>query len=90
MEIEFGQFLFEVVQGRILFHKFGVFKSAQGNIFSEIQVCGENKDTHLGVKMVNSSEGNRLEYVSHKQREDALEIIQRSPFIEVKTTIISN
>ena len=89
MEIKFGQFLFEVVQGRILFHKFGAFKSARGNIFSEIQVCGENKDTHLGVKMVNSSEGNRLEYVSHKQREDALEIIQRSPFIEVKTTFIS-
>ena len=32
--------------------------------FAEVQICGENKPTHLGAKMANSSEGLRLSYVS--------------------------
>ena len=53
--------------------------------FVEVQICGENKNSHLGGKMVNSSEGERLFYVSHTQTEDVLEIIQQSDLIKVKT-----
>jgi len=53
--------------------------------FVEVQVCGENKDTHMGAKMANSSEGNRLRYVSHTQTDTMLEIVQKSELVEVKT-----
>lgn len=53
--------------------------------FAEVTVGGENKDSHLGAKMIPSSEGGRLVYVSHRVEGDALEIIQRSPVVEVKT-----
>ncbi len=53
--------------------------------FAEVTVSGENKDSHLGAKMIPSSEGGRLAYVSHRVVGDALEIVQRSPVVEVKT-----
>ena len=56
MEIKFNDLIFEIQNERILLG---------GRSFVEIQICGENKDTHLGAKMANSSEGRRLKYVSH-------------------------
>ena len=55
--------------------------------FVEVQLAGENKYPCLGAKMVNSSEGNRLRYVSHTQTADRLEIVQRSPLIQVRTVL---
>lgn len=89
MQINFKDFLFEIRENKIRLLGFGKYESLQGGIFSEIQISGENKDTHMGVKMVNSSEGNRLNYHSHTQTDDRLEIVQRSAFIEVKTTFIA-
>ena len=76
MEIRFYNFVFEIENERVLLN---------GRPFAEIQVCGENKDTHLGAKMANSSEGRRLKYVSHTQSETRLEILQRSRLVSVKT-----
>ena len=70
---------------RILLTKCGNVAYELGAGFAEVQVCGENKDTHMGVKMANSSEGNRLRYVSHTQTKDRLEIVQKSDLVEVKT-----
>ena len=86
MQIQFGEMLFEVRGNKIGLISFGGYTRIQENNFVEVQICGENKDTHLGAKMVNSSEGKRLEYVSHTQTETSLEIVQRSALIEAKTT----
>ena len=86
MQIQFGKMLFEVRGNKISLLSFGGYTRIQESNFVEVQVCGENKDTHLGAKMVNSSEGKRLEYVAHTQTENRLDIVQRSPLIEVKTT----
>ena len=76
MEICFSKLKFQIVKNKICI--------ANEN-FVEVQICGENKDTHLGAKMVNSSEGNRLCYVSHIQTDTMLEIVQKSELLEVKT-----
>ncbi len=76
MEIKFCDLIFEVKDERVLLNN---------RSFVEIQICGENKDTHLGAKMVNSSEGRHLKYVSHTQSKTKLEILQRSELVSVKT-----
>lgn len=76
MEVKFKNLIFEIKNNAILLHN---------HPFVEIQVCGENKDTHLGAKMAKSSEGRRLKYVSHTQSETRLEILQRSELVSVKT-----
>jgi len=56
--------------------------------FVEVDVSGEDKNSHYGNKMIYSSEGNKLVYVSHVQTENSLVIIQKSEIIEVKTEFI--
>ena len=85
MKIVFQNLIFEVENNVVRLVRFGGFVYSNGGIFTEVQVCGENKDTHLGVKMVNSSEGRRLRYVSHLQTDNRLEIVQTSGLVEVKT-----
>ena len=89
MEFCFANFNFEIADGRIYVKDFHGMRGNPATPFAEVQICGENKDTHLGVKMVNSSEGVRLKYVSHKCSGDLLEIIQKSELVEVKTTLVS-
>ena len=81
MKITFGQLQFEIENERIYL----LSSQNKKSNFVEVQVCGENKDTHMGVKMANSSEGARLRFVSHTQLEDYLEIVQQSDLVEVKT-----
>ena len=33
--------------------------------FAQVQVAGENKNSHMAAKMVSSSEGDRFQYVNH-------------------------
>ena len=89
MHVQFGDMLFAIRENKVSLLSFGGCQCLQENSFLEIQISGENKDTHMGVKMVNSSEGNRLQYVSHKQTDNRLEIVQKSSLIETKTTFIS-
>ncbi|MBO7525756.1 MAG: alpha-galactosidase [Clostridia bacterium] len=53
----------------------------------EVQIAGEKKDSHFGLKMIRSSEGERLDYVSHTFSDDLLEIFQKSDLISVKTVL---
>ena len=76
MAIKFNDLIFEIKDDRVLLND---------RTFAEIQICGENKPTHLGAKMTNSSEGGRLKYVSHTQSDNTLEIVQRSDLVRVKT-----
>ncbi len=54
--------------------------------FVEAQVCGENKDSHLGAKMVHSSEDVGFRYVSHTENNNRLVVVQRSELLEATTT----
>lgn len=54
--------------------------------FVEAQICGEDKDSHLGAKMVHSSEGIRFNYISHSLDNGKLVVVQRSEKLEATTT----
>ncbi len=79
------QISYIVKDDKILLSKCGSVQNEFGVGFVGVQVCGENKDTHMGAKMANSSEGNRLRYVSHTRTKDRLEIVQQSDIVQVKT-----
>ena len=57
--------------------------------FAEVNVAGDNKPSHMGVKLSPSSEGTVLKYVSHEIKGDALFIVQKSDKIEAVTEIKS-
>ena len=81
MIFEFRNLKFVVEDGKI----------RQGGLpIVEVQIAGEKKDSHFGLKTVKSSEGARLGYVSHTLSDNALEIVQKSELIEVKTVLTSH
>lgn len=95
-EIRFGKMIFSVVNNKIYMTEFGPFKadseedvSCGAYNFVEVQVAGEHKNSHMGIKMGVSSEAPVLRYVSHQIKEDVLEIIQRSELVEVKSIFMS-
>lgn len=53
--------------------------------FVEVQLAGENKDTHMGAKMVRSSEANRLTYKTHTISGNTLTVVQESPNVRCET-----
>ena len=81
--IEFYSLRFDIENDRIRLKSLADYPVC--GRFCEVTVSGENKDSHLGAKMLPSSEGGRLVYISHRVEGDTLEIIQRSPVAEVKT-----
>ncbi len=85
MTIQFKNLEFLIHDNKIFLMKAGAISNPDGANFVEVQVCGENKDTHLGVKMIRSSESARLCYVSHEQTENCLKIVQRSALVETTT-----
>jgi len=85
MVIEFKGIVIDVVDGRALIKKCGNLYTDKGRICVEAQVAGEDKSSHMGVKMANSSEAYRLRYYSHTQTEDTLILKQRSHLIETTT-----
>ena len=86
MKLEFGNLLFEIVKDKIFLRSFGKFKPLNDSNFLEIQIAGEDKPSHMGVKMANSSEGSRLLYKSHNQNENSLEITQESELVRTVTS----
>lgn len=82
--MKFGLLTFEIENNKINLVSHGGFSTApQG--FAEVQIGGENKPTHLGVKTICTSESKKFKYVSHELLNDTLVIKQRSDKIEVKT-----
>lgn len=78
MGIRFGELVFEIGKGKI---------KLCGKPFAEVQIAGENKDSHLGAKMIHSSEGRRFVYMSHSERNGRMEIVQRSEKAEARTVL---
>ena len=87
MQINFYGWQFEIVNESIYLTKCGGFVDGSCHRFVEAQIAGENKDTHLGVKMVRSSEGGQMRYVSHQKTDKELVITQKSALIQAKTTL---
>lgn len=76
MEFEFQKLKFVVEDGKIRLN---------GLPIAEVHIAGEKKDSHFGLKMIRSSEGEKLDYVSRTLWNNALEIVQKSELVEVKT-----
>lgn len=53
--------------------------------FCEVQIAGENKDSHFGAKLIKTSQSAALKFVKKTQTENLLEIEQQSDKINVKT-----
>ena len=53
--------------------------------FSQVQIAGENKNSHCGVKIVNTSQSDLLKLIGKTQDENNLVIEQQSDKINVKT-----
>ena len=53
--------------------------------FAEAQVAGEDKNTHLGAKLISSSEEGKLRFISKEETEYSLKIIQESELVRVET-----
>ncbi len=90
MEINFGKLKFVVIEDKIRLASWFNNKpkadlSANFGHFVEVQIAGQNKNSHLGSKMINSSEGKNLNYLSHTISNDCLVIAQASEKITVTT-----
>jgi len=81
--LEFFSLRFEIENDRISLKSLADYPVNGG--FAEVTVSGENKHTHQGATMIPSSEGARLAYISHRVEGDTLEVMQRSPVVEVRT-----
>ena len=53
--------------------------------FVQVQIAGENKDTHMGTKMMRSSEAGKLSYKSHTISGNTLTVVQESPNVRCET-----
>ena len=76
MDIQFKHLHFCIENERIYLIGLDQIDFADRGPMCEVQVAGEIKDSHLGIKMIKSSEGHKLRYVEHTQSENVLEIVQ--------------
>ena len=76
MEFEFKNLKFTVEEGKTRLSGFPI---------AEVHIAGEKKDSHFGLKTIRSSEGEKLEYISHEFTTEGLEIVQKSQLVSVKT-----
>ncbi len=96
MEFQFAELIFKILNDKIYMTKCGSFEATQdfdtnpgAYRFVEVQLAGEHKNSHEGIKMGVSSEGPELKYISHEIKDNELVIIQRSERIEAKSVFIS-
>ncbi len=87
--IKFGNIQFYIDENsKIFIGDCGCFHDLNSH-FAEIQIAGEHKPSHMGIKMLRSSEHNRLQYISHRLSENRLSIVQQSKFVECTTQFTS-
>lgn len=85
MNIVFKNLLFEISDSKIILQKYCEFKNLSQSGFVEVHIAGENKATHEGIKLTNSSEGKKLKYISHTICKNVLSVIQESSLIRTNT-----
>lgn len=86
--INFKNLSFEIRDNKIYLTGIGNLTGLESFI-AQVQVAGENKVTDMGTKMVNSSEGLRLLYHSHRVEDHTIYIVQRTDLVEVTTAFTS-
>ena len=82
--ITFKNLTFVTEDNKIFLTSLGNLKNLHSGI-AQVQVTGGNKITDMGTKMVNSSEGLKLEYCSHRVDGNVLTICQKTDLVEVIT-----
>lgn len=80
--VRFGRLTFQVKDGKIALSPMAGNGESYG--FNAVQVEGRNRPTHMGIKLDNLSEDDRLVYVGSELNGDSLEIIQQSETVRVK------
>ena len=53
--------------------------------FIQVQVAGEHNNSHLGVKMIRTSEAGRMNYANHTHCGNTLTYVQESPNVRTET-----
>ena len=84
MEIKFKNLVFEVLDGKIQFKRIGNLTLTGGTI-AEIHIAGEDKPQNFGAKLGNSSEGEKLLYDYHEEKNGSLIIYQVSRLLRART-----
>lgn len=82
--LQFKNLSFSLEENIIKLQKAECFSALDSGIV-QVQIAGENKDTHMGAKMVNSSEAYRLTYRSHIASGNTLTVVQESPNVRCET-----
>ena len=82
--IQFNNVTFKIEDGKVFLTRIGNLSGLHSPI-AEVQLAGENKITDMGLKMANSSEGQRLVYDGHDIIGDTLRIVQHSDLVQVET-----
>lgn len=82
--LKFKNLCFNIQDEKIKISNFGCLAGLNSG-FAEVHIAGENKNTHMGAKMIRSSEGDRLHYRSHKISDNQITIVQHSSKIETIT-----
>ena len=63
MLIKFKEIIIEIVDGKALLKQCGNLRTDRGQVCVEVQIAGQDKPSHMGVKMANSSEDCCLRYL---------------------------
>lgn len=92
-KLHFKNLEFEIIDGKIFLTSFGNVKKVFPEMlekynFCEAQISGENKDTHMGVKMINSSEGAKFKLVDYLVKDDTLIVTLCSGILEAKVNFV--
>lgn len=82
--LHFKNLDFSVENQRITLQNIGLFENLN-TCFTQVQIAGENKNSHAGAKMIHSSESDRLQYVSHQTDDATLTILQKSQNVQSET-----
>lgn len=89
MNLEFKGLVFDISDGRAVLTDFKGHRQRNRHNFAEIQIAGENRHSHAGVKTVYSSEARRLTYVGHTLTDLTLTVEQESELIRAVTVFES-
>ncbi len=82
MTFHFGKLSFQVEEGKVTCSlDKGLYYP-----FAEVQIAGSDKNTHLGAKLISSSEEGKLRFIGKEETESSLKIIQESELVRVETT----
>ena len=82
--LQFKNLSFSITDNVLKLQKADYFSALDSGIV-QVQIAGENKDTHMGAKLVNSSEAGRFTYKTNIASDNSLTVVQESPNVRCET-----